>query len=414
MTTWQGAVDLLSDQANFKVPWGPHTFQLTHHDYMLSGDKPANTTEREQVLKAMYSPQNTQKEIRKFFEAITADLINKNKRKLGNNYQIDIIQDIGNLASAKFTASYFGIPLSKDSAHDDDSFTVQEVFDIHSHLFEYVFLDIDLAKSYKHRVLAQNDAQKLAKTVQAAIHSAESFTGMIMSEIENHTGPSLPDFGRALIKRLLKNKSKEDLVWEMIPTQAGAVATLAQGWAQMIDFYLSDKYSHHWPDIVKLAQSDDDADFELLRKYMQESFRLSPGNAGALRVCAATTNIRDGDRTVSVPAGSPVFADFITAGRDPAKFPDPETVSLNRPDEDYIHFGWGPHACVGRAIATTAITAMLRAFARACPGVRSAPGVAGQMQKNLYKGVFPQFLSVDGASWENFPVSKKVLFNVQG
>lgn len=136
---------------------------------------------------------------------------------------------IGNLASAKFTASYFGIPLSKDSAHDDDSFTVQEVFDIHSHLFEYVFLDIDLAKSYKHRVLAQNDAQKLAKTVQAAIHSAESFTGMIMSEIENHTGPSLPDFGRALIKRLLKNKSKEDLVWEMIPTQAGAVATLAQG-----------------------------------------------------------------------------------------------------------------------------------------------------------------------------------------
>lgn len=60
---------------------------------MLSGDKPANTTEREQVLKAMYSPQNTQKEIRKFFEAITADLINKNKRKLGNNYQIDIIQE---------------------------------------------------------------------------------------------------------------------------------------------------------------------------------------------------------------------------------------------------------------------------------------------------------------------------------
>lgn len=63
---------------------------------------------------------------------------------------------------------------------------------------------------------------------------------------------------------------------------------------------------------------------------------------------------------------------------------------------------------------TTAGAAMLRAFARECPNVRRAPGPQGEMKRKLYNGAFPVFLSEDGASWENFPVAKKVLFDVVG
>lgn len=122
--------------------------------------------------------------------------------------------------------------------------------------------------------------------------------------------------------------------------------------------------------------------------------------------------LNDAGNTKTLPQGSSLFVDFITAGRDPAKFPEPEKIRLDRPEQIYIHHGWGPHQCLGRAIVTTAGAAMLKAFARSCPNVRRAPGPAGEIKKKLFNGAFPVFLAEDGGSWESFPVSKKVLFDV--
>lgn len=73
---------------------GEHTYQLTGHDYMLSGDRPANAKQRKEMNAALYKPQDTLDEVRKFYETVTADLIRKNKRKLGTQtYQIDIVQE---------------------------------------------------------------------------------------------------------------------------------------------------------------------------------------------------------------------------------------------------------------------------------------------------------------------------------
>lgn len=60
---------------------------------MLSGDKPSNTEQRKEVQEAMYRPADTLVEVRKFYETVTQDLIRKNKRKMGNVYQIDIVKE---------------------------------------------------------------------------------------------------------------------------------------------------------------------------------------------------------------------------------------------------------------------------------------------------------------------------------
>lgn len=61
---------------------------------MLSGDKPANAKQRKEMNAALYKPQDTLNEVRKFYETVTTDLIRKNKRKLGTQtYQIDIVQE---------------------------------------------------------------------------------------------------------------------------------------------------------------------------------------------------------------------------------------------------------------------------------------------------------------------------------
>lgn len=411
--TWQGVVDVLSDQEKFKVPWGKHTFQLTHHDYMLSGDSAANGQQREFVKGCLFKPKNALDEVRKFYEAITLSLIRRYSRRIGGSYQVDVVRDIGNLAHANFTGHFFRIPL-KAFGGGEHSFTDQELYDALAQIFAYVFLDLDTASSFQHSVNAAEVTKRLgdamAQSVTAAktehLSSFKHMMGITSSET------ILKDYGTRLVDRLFEGgKSIDEVVWTIIPTAAAAAATQAQGWAQLIDLYLSDNYISHWPAIQKLANSDASEDFEKLKKYALEGLRLATPAFGVLRVVSVEKAVvEDGSRVVPVKQGDTIFADFVTAGTDSSKFPDPLQIKLDRPDEDYIHHGWGPHSCLGRPIVTTAAASMLRVFAR-LGNLRRAPGPAGEMKNKVVGGAFKVFLLPDGSDWGSFPSTKKVLFD---
>lgn len=120
----------------------------------------------------------------------------------------------------------------------------------------------------------------------------------------------------------------------------------------MIDLCLSDKYYAHWPEIKKLALSDEPQAFEKLKKYALEGYgshhshhlrgpilikrnrsRLSTPSFGLIRVTGADKiDVQDGPDVVSVKSEDTVFTNFITAGLDPSKFPDPYEIELDRPD----------------------------------------------------------------------------------
>ncbi|KAI9675494.1 MAG: hypothetical protein M1829_003298 [Trizodia sp. TS-e1964] len=69
----------------------------------------------------------------------------------------------------------------------------------------------------------------------------------------------------------------------------------------------------------------------------------------------------------------------ISAGLDETVFPSPTEILLDRPENSYVHHGAGPHAALGRSIATTALTSQLRVFAH-LNGLRRAPGPQGEMK----------------------------------
>lgn len=138
----------------------------------------------------------------------------------------------------------------------------------------------------------------------------------------------------------------------------------------------------------------------------RNSFRLSTPAFGLIRITNGDkVEVQDGSAVVSVSTRDTIFTDFITAGRDPSKFPDPDQIKLDRPDELYIHHGWGPHACLGRAIVTVAAASMLRVCAR-LNNFRRAPGPAGEMQSKTVNGAFKVYLSEDGSQWGPFPTSE--------
>ncbi|GAB1202587.1 hypothetical protein APSETT445_001206 [Aspergillus pseudonomiae] len=412
VTSWQGVTQVLNDQKAFRVPWGPHTFQLTQHDYMLSGDSSANAKQRVFVKDCLYKPTDGLEEVRKFYEDVTMDLLRQHSRKLGSTYQLDIVRDIGNLAHTKFTAEFFGIPLQTSENNDTtDAYTERELYTVLSELFGYVFLDVDPAQSFRHRISASRSSERLGKVMQKHVASLnkQHFT-IARNILSNHNSSTkkcpLADYGPELNARLSSGgQSADEVIWTVIPTAAAACATQAQGWAQLIDLYLSDTYYKHWPDIQKAARSDDKDSFDKLKKYALEGFRLSTPAFGVLRYAANDTIISDGLRNVPIKEGDTILADFVSAGRDPIKFPDPEAVKLDRPDDLYIHHGWGPHSCLGREIVTVAAAAMLSVVARV-ERLRRAPGSAGAMKSKLVNGAFKVYLPEDGTEWTPFPCSQ--------
>ena len=96
---------------------------------------------------------------------------------------------------------------------------------------------------------------------------------------------------------------------------------------------------------------------ELLRVY-------SPVTMGRLATEDVTV---DG---VTIPAGSRVLMNFPAANRDPAQFPDPDTVVIDRAQNRHVAFGIGIHRCAGSNLARMEMQVALSVFLDRIPEFR--------------------------------------------
>ena len=64
-------------------------------------------------------------------------------------------------------------------------------------------------------------------------------------------------------------------------------------------------------------------------------------------------------RGVTIPAGSQVLMCYVSANRDEEVFDDPFKFDVSRDPNPHIAFGWGPHLCMGMALARLEIRIIL-------------------------------------------------------
>lgn len=95
----------------------------------------------------------------------------------------------------------------------------------------------------------------------------------------------------------------------------------------------------------------------------------------------------------------------VQANRDPKVFPNPDEVRLDRPMDAYIHYGVGPHTCLGKDASKVALTAMLRVVG-GLQNLRRAPGPQGELKKVPRPGGFYTYMREDWSSYFPFPMSK--------
>ncbi|CAA7267668.1 unnamed protein product [Cyclocybe aegerita] len=104
-----------------------------------------------------------------------------------------------------------------------------------------------------------------------------------------------------------------------------------------------------------------------LESFLQESMRLSSVSAvSVLRRTVQPLTLSDGSY---IPEGTILLASSLPAHRDPSKYPNPDAFdgrrfhteedSLTSPSLAYFPFGFGPHTCPGRFIASSILKTVM-------------------------------------------------------
>ncbi|KAI1960198.1 hypothetical protein LOZ58_003917 [Ophidiomyces ophidiicola] len=413
ITSYTGAKIVLKNAKDFRVTWGEATgllFGKEGLNFMLSGDSPKHGKQRQVMGKALYQD-HWKQQVKDFYEDITIQLLKQKSCKIAGVNQIDITRDVGNLAHVHFASNMFSLPL-KTEENPKGIFTEHEMFMIMCVIFTCIFFDLDPVKSFPLRQASRTVAQQLGKIVEGYVRSVKA-TGIVSGIVDRFrkNGSALKDYGVHMIRRLLESGlSVEEVTWsQVMPTAGAMVPNQAQVFTQIIDYYLSEDGRVHLPEIQRLAHDASPESDDKLLHYCMECIRLN-GTFGSYREAAGVMEIDDDGRRVSIKPGDRIFVSFVSANRDPNIFPDPNKVRLDRPLDSYIHYGEGPHTCLGKDVNMIALASMLRVVGK-LKNLRRAPGPQGELKKIPRPGGFYIYMREDQGSFFVFPMSFKVHFD---
>jgi cytochrome P450 len=108
---------------------------------------------------------------------------------------------------------------------------------------------------------------------------------------------------------------------------------------------------------------------QLMRTGIEELIRFDGPVQGTSRVTTVDTRVGG----VSIKAGETVLVLFAAANRDPAQFPDPDRLIIDRTQTGrHLGYGWGPHSCLGAVAAQLTVRALVTVLGRYGPRLRAA------------------------------------------
>ncbi|HMC29191.1 MAG TPA: cytochrome P450, partial [Candidatus Angelobacter sp.] len=278
--------------------------------------------------------------------------------------RIDVVNGLARVVPVRLMASYFGI------LGPNDPTMMRWMRDI----FHYIFANLTSAESVLQDAL--NSSAELRRHMDAQIALRKSRRG------QNHKDDVL---GRLLALQdaahpwLDDNAVRRNLGGVIV----GSVDTTSKFVALAMNELLRRPQS-----LAEAQTAARRGDIETVRRYAWEAVRFNPHHPLQVRYCGGDTQIANGQkRAKKIPAGTNTFVGTLSAMFDPEVFTHPGKFDAQRQVE-YLHFGYGMHACFGRALNAVQIPELIAALLR-LPGLRRASGAAGHI---LYDGPFPNRL----------------------
>ena len=173
----------------------------------------------------------------------------------------------------------------------------------------------------------------------------------------------------------------------LIGSITGVIETTSKAIANLLDELL--RRPQALASAHKAAREDDD---ETLWAYLNEALRLKPQNTALVRFCERPYTLARGTaRETEIPRGAVLFVANSSAMLDPDHVEAPYEFRINRPADNYLHFGYGMHACLGRYTSPLQIHEVCKGVLR-LNGLRRAAGPAGELR---YVGPFPETFGLE-------------------
>lgn len=144
------------------------------------------------------------------------------------------------MVHSAFVGEFFGIPM-RSKGGGPDSYTDASLADTLGNLFAYVFLDLDTAQSFKRRIVAKRQTEKLGEVMKTVVADVKSRHSSVMQLVwPDGRQDGLSSYGTRLVERILQTDSSVDsVVWTIIPTAAAASSTQAQGVRELLIIQIS-------------------------------------------------------------------------------------------------------------------------------------------------------------------------------
>ncbi|MGW0995532.1 cytochrome P450 [Streptomyces sp. NPDC002520] len=109
---------------------------------------------------------------------------------------------------------------------------------------------------------------------------------------------------------------------------------------------------------------------ESLTDVLHELLRCIPFRKGVGIPRVALEDLElDGAR---IRKGDYVHVSYLTANRDPERYPDPDTIDFDRPSAPHMTFGWGGHRCIAVPMAMAELEVAIGRLLERFPGIRLA------------------------------------------
>jgi cytochrome P450 len=136
--------------------------------------------------------------------------------------------------------------------------------------------------------------------------------------------------------------SEDELLAMVVNLIGGAVGSSDAGIANMVHLMATE------PEEVANVRRDHD----LIGPFVEEVLRFRPPFRSSRRKAVHDLEI-GGER---LAAGQTVYISRQAANRDPQRFTDPDMFRVRRTGERHVSFGYGPHFCLGQALARLNLT----------------------------------------------------------
>ncbi|KAL3487811.1 heme peroxidase [Aspergillus germanicus] len=411
--------ELMNDPERFAMPLGFKYFGLLRDhkvNFMLGGDLPQHREQRNLVGSLLFGSGDLKTILKESLdEQVQACLSSAVFQVDKKTYQFDFAKDLAIPTLTRFLSDLFLLDLKTDE-NPSGSYNVEGVYRDVLTLRDWGFNDNDPGQSWNLRRKAQQAFSRLLASTEKTIRNEANagLTSAISSTIKRaHQGdrkPSLRHFGREFIGQLVaKGTPISEIQDIMILTSLGAVGVCVTAVSQILHYLIKEPgHEGHLDKFTSRVKNGSEKAENELRRYVLELQRLTTSQK-TLRLVRADCTV-NGQK---FKKDEMVVCDLGAGSRDPAGYPEPEKVKLDRPLQEYMAYAISPHQCIGQSLAVSYLLAVLRGVLK-LKNIRPAPGPLGELKKVVIPGVGEKYLTEEWSTLVSDVETWKLQFDSDG